>query len=127
MHGKWRLALTTLVPLAALALIGAVEFLPHRSASRSTNSGNSPAKIATVVIHGFKFEPATVTVHAGETVEWKNDGIVPHTVTADGERPAFDSGSINPGSTWRYVARTKGTYNYTCAYHPNMIGKLIVQ
>jgi plastocyanin len=77
MHGKWRLALTTLVLLAALALIGAVEFPPHRSASRSTNSGNSPAKIATVVIHGFKFEPATVTVHAGETVDGRTTASCP--------------------------------------------------
>jgi plastocyanin len=25
-----------------------------------------------------------VTVHVDDTVEWKNDGIVPHTATADG-------------------------------------------
>jgi plastocyanin len=116
-----------LVLLAPLALIGATGFLSQMSAGRPANSGHSSAKIATVVIRWFKFEPATVTVHVGETVEWKNDEIVPHTVTANGEKPAFDSGSINPGSTWRYVARKKGTYNYTCVYHPNMIGKLIVQ
>jgi len=85
-----------LVLLAALALIGATGFLSQRSAGRPANSGHSSAKIATVVIRWFKFEPATVTVHVGETVEWKNDEIVPHTVTANGEKPAFDSGSINP-------------------------------
>jgi plastocyanin len=40
-----------------------------------------------------------VTVHAGEAVEWKNDGFVPHTVTADAGKPAFDSVKIDPGST----------------------------
>jgi len=81
------------------------------------------------VIDEFKFEPAAVTVHAGDTVEWKNDDIVPHTATADGEaqKPAFDSGTINTGAAWRYVARKKGTYNYSCTLHPNMKGKLIVQ
>jgi plastocyanin len=128
MHGKWRLALTTLVLLAALALIGAVEFFPHSTdAGRPANPGIGSPPAGKVVISWFKFQPATVTVHVGETVEWKNDEIVPHTVTANGEKPAFDSGSINPGATWRYVARKKGTYNYTCVYHPNMIGKLIVQ
>ena len=127
MHGKWSLASVMLVLLAALALIGATGFLSQRSAGRPANSGHSTAKIATVVIRWFKFEPATVTVHAGEAVEWKNDGFVPHTVTADAGKPAFDSGKIDPESTWRYVARKKGTYNYTCAYHPNMTGKLIVQ
>jgi plastocyanin len=66
-------------------------------------------------------------LNLGEAVEWKNDGFVPHTVSADGGKPAFDSGKIDPGSTWRYVAQKKGTYNYNCDYHPNMTGKLIVQ
>jgi plastocyanin len=35
------------------------------------------------VIREFKFEPATVTVHIGDTVEWKNDDIVPHSATAE--------------------------------------------
>jgi plastocyanin len=85
--------------------------------------------VVTVVIRNFKFEPATVTVHVGDTVEWKNDGIVPHTATADGgaQKPAFDSGTIRKGAAWRYVARKKGTYHYTCTFHPNMKGKLIVQ
>ena len=100
MHVKWTLASATLVLLAALALIGAVEFLPHTNAGRPANLGNNPAKTATVVIRGFKFEPATVTVRAGETVEWKNEGIVPHTATADAEvahKPVFDSGTIDTG------------------------------
>jgi plastocyanin len=85
--------------------------------------------MVTVAIRAFKFEPATVTVNVGDTVEWKNDDIVPHTATADGEaqKPAFDSGTIQTGATWRYVARNKGTYNYTCTLHPNMKGELIVQ
>ena len=129
MHGKWSLASVMLVLLAALALIGATGFLSQRSAGRPANSGHSSAKIATVVIRWFKFEPATVTVHAGDTVEWKNDDFVPHTATADSEpqKPAFDSGTIDTGAAWRYVAREKGTYNYICTRHPNMKGKLIVQ
>ena len=116
MHGKWSLASVMLVLLAALALIGATGFLSQRSAGRPANSASAPPKMVTVVIDEFKFEPATVTVHAGDTVEWKNDDFVPHTVTADaGPKPAFDSGKIDTGSAWRYVARKKGTYNYTCA------------
>jgi hypothetical protein len=38
-----------------------------------------------------------------------------------------DSGTIGAGEAWRYVARKKRTYNYTCSYHPNMTDKLIVQ
>lgn len=130
MRGKLSIASATLVPLVAFALIAAAEFLPHGSAGRPKNSGVSPGNTVTVVIRGFKFKPATVTVRAGETVEWKNEDIVPHTATADAEvahKPIFDSGTIHTDAAWRYVPRKKGTYNYTCTYHPNMTGKLIVQ
>lgn len=129
MHCKPSLASATLVLLAALALIAAAGFPSLASAGRSANPGSAPQKMVTVTIRAFKFEPATVTVNVGDTVEWKNDDIVPHTATADGEaqKPVFDSGTIQTGATWRYLARNKGTYNYICTLHPNMKGELIVQ
>jgi len=129
MHCKLSLASVTLVLLAALALIAAAGFPSLASAGRSANPGSAPQKMVTVTIRAFKFEPATVTVNVGDTVEWKNDDIVPHTATADGEaqKPVFDSGAIRTGATWRYLARNKGTYNYICTLHPNMKGELIVQ
>jgi plastocyanin len=113
--------------LAVLALMHAAGFPPRASAGRPANSQNASTKTVTVVIRGFKFDPETVTVNQGDTVEWKNEDIVPHTATEDVAKPAFDSGTIQVGAMWRYVARNKGTHNYTCTLHPNMEGKLIVQ
>jgi len=129
MNCKPSLASATLVLLAALALIAAAGFPSLASAGRSANPGSAPQKMVTVTIRAFKFEPATVTINVGDTVEWKNDDIVPHTATADGEaqKPVFDSGTIQTGATWRYLARNKGTHNYICTLHPNMKGELIVQ
>jgi plastocyanin len=129
MHGKWRVAPAKLALLAVVALVAAAELLPRGSARRPTNSGDCSGKTVSVVIGEFKFEPATVTVRAGE-VEWKNKDIVPHTAAADtgvAHKPIFDSGTINTGAAWRYGPRKKGTYNYTCSYLPDMTGKLIVQ
>ena len=89
--------------------------------------GSGPVKTVTIVVQGFKFDPPIVTVHEGDTVEWKNKDIVPHTVTEDVSKPAFDSGKIQMGAGWSFVARSKGTYNYICTLHPNMHGRLIVQ
>jgi plastocyanin len=129
MYVKASLASAMLVLLAGLALIAAPGFPSLASAGRPANSESAPAKVFTVVIREFEFEPATLSVHAGDTVEWKNDDFVPHTATADGEaqKPVFDSGTIDTGAAWRYVARKKGTYNYSCTLHPIMKGKLIVQ
>ena len=118
----------SLLLLGALALV-ATGFPSHTSAGRAANSQSASTKTVTVAIRSFKFAPVTVTVNQGDTVEWKNDDIVPHTATADGspEKPTFDSGTIKTGATWRYVAPEKGTYNYICTLHPNMKGELIVQ
>ena len=71
------------------------------------------------------YQPDVVTAHVGDTVQWKNADIVPHTVTA--EDKSFSSGAIAPGTIWKLVAKKAGTFPYSCTPHPNMHGKLIVQ
>lgn len=82
-------------------------------------------KTRTVAMRGMNYLPATIAVNVGDTVIWKNEDIVPHTATA--RNKGFDSGNIEPGGSWRYVANKKGTYSYYCAYHPNTKGRLIVR
>jgi plastocyanin len=53
------------------------------------------------------FDPAQMTANAGDTIEWKNEDIFSHTVTAnDG---SFDSGLIAPGQSWETVVKKAGT------------------
>ncbi|HKO10721.1 MAG TPA: DUF2231 domain-containing protein [Acidobacteriaceae bacterium] len=78
-----------------------------------------------VVIKQMHFDPSTLNVKAGDTVEWKNEDIFSHTVTAnDG---SFDSGLIAPGSSWRTTIRKTGSIAYHCRPHPNMAAELIAQ
>jgi len=79
----------------------------------------------TVALRGMKNVPATLVVSAGDTVVWKNEDVVPHTATDRGK--VFDSGNIEPGASWSYVAGRKGTFSYYCAYHPNTQGRLVVR
>jgi len=110
----------------ALALFAIVEISQHVSAGQIDGSTATPRLIA-VAIRDYKFEPASVTVHSGDTVEWKNYDSVPHTATEDGATaPVFDSGNIAPGATWRYLVQKQGTYKYKCTIHPYMKGELIV-
>jgi len=39
----------------------------------------------------------------------------------------FDSTAILPGHFYSKVFDIPGTYSYHCFYHPNMIGKVIVE
>ena len=78
----------------------------------------------TVVIDGLKYDPETITVHAGDSIVWVNKDPFPHTVTVAG---AFNSGSIAAGKSWKYIARKPGDYRYICTLHPNMAGSLKVE
>ncbi len=87
------------------------------------------------------FDPATITIPAGSTVNWVNDGTTAQSVTFDptfagtkgdivlpaGVAP-FDSGMIAPGQTWTHSFPTPGTYKYACV--PNeaagMTGTVVV-
>jgi plastocyanin len=77
-----------------------------------------------VTIDGASFSPADLTVKAGDTVVWVNKDLLAHTATATSG--AFDSKVIQPGNSWRFVAKAAGTFPYTCSFHP-MTGILTVQ
>jgi len=88
------------------------------------------------------FEPGTVTIKIGDTVEWRNVGNEVHHATtdpsmaindADVGSPAgaetFDSGFIKPGATFSHTFKVAGTYRYACAVHETsgMIGTIVVK
>ncbi len=100
----------------ALLMIAGALGLPSAAAKR---------RVHTITIRDLKYLPATLIVSVGDTVVWKNEDMVPHTVTDRGK--SFDSGSIVNGASWSYVVNKKGTYSYYCTFHPNMNGKLIVR
>lgn len=77
-----------------------------------------------IVIEGLKYVPETLVVKPGDTVVWVNKDPFPHTATAAG---AFDSGPMQAGKSWRFVARRAGTYAYVCTLHSNMKATLRVE
>jgi plastocyanin len=75
-------------------------------------------------IRAFAYRPDTLTAAPGDTVEWTNHDVVPHTATMRG---AWDTGQIGANASGRVVAGAAGTYDYVCAYHPNMRAVLVVR
>ena len=80
---------------------------------------------AQVVMKGFAFDPASVTIKAGESVTWTNQDPTNHTVTAD--KGEFKSSDIANGATFTFKFDTAGTYAYHCSIHPSMTGTVVVQ
>ncbi|MGA3066005.1 MAG: cupredoxin family copper-binding protein [Tepidisphaeraceae bacterium] len=82
---------------------------------------------ATVQIENFSFMPRELTVPAGTTVTWVNKDDVPHTATAVGDTPLFDSNALDTDDTYSFTFKQPGTFPYYCKVHPHMTGKIIVQ
>jgi len=86
----------------------------------------APAVVSTVVRVSMKtiqFDPATVEVKRGDTVEWKNDDLVPHTATST----SLNSGPMASGQSWRHTFTDAGEFPYACTFHPQMKGVVIVK
>jgi plastocyanin len=83
-----------------------------------------PPQAGGVAVVDYTYRPATLTVTAGATVTWVNQGTAPHTVTAnDG---SFDSGVFYAGARYARTFTVPGTFPYRCTLHPQMIGTLLV-
>jgi len=72
----------------------------------------------------WTFDPPTLDLMAGDTIEWHNTGSMQHSVTADDG--SFDSGLINPGATWSRTFPAFLSVAYHCTPHPWMRGGLRV-
>jgi plastocyanin len=80
----------------------------------------STAAITTVTIRLVKFSPETIEIRTGQTVEWANNDLTPHTVTSQGTGD-LNSGSIDAGASWRH------TFTQAGSFHPEMKGMVIVK
>lgn len=76
------------------------------------------------------FSPASLTINAGDTVEWTNTDTAAHTVTsgspADGPSGVFDSSLIMGGASFENTFDEAGSYDYFCMVHPWMVGNIQV-
>jgi plastocyanin len=88
-----------------------------------------------------KFAPIEVAAAVGDTIEFVNDGIVPHTATdtpgpdvvedhnflPSGAQP-WDSGVIDGHKRFAIILTTAGVYHYRCGFHEaaGMLGTVTV-
>ena len=76
------------------------------------------------------YSPASITINAGDTVEWQNTDTAAHTVTggspSDGPSGVFDSSLIMGGASFEHTFDEAGSYDYFCMVHPWMVGNVQV-
>jgi plastocyanin len=91
-------------------------------------SNPPPSGTIAVTIQDFSFSPASLTIKAGTTVRWTNNGPSAHTTTSDGGTWASAAlsahqggngyGGGSAGGTFDFTFTQSGTYPYHCSLHP---------
>ena len=107
----------------------------------STTSAPSAAAGPVINLSSLMFNPSTTTVKVGETVTWRNDEPITHTVTsrrfmgidkttglrssqkADG---MFNAKLDGKGKTFSFTFTKPGTYTYYCDIHQGMNATITV-
>ena len=75
----------------------------------------------------FQYNMSSITINAGDTVTWTNNGNAVHTSTSD--TGVWDSGSMSPGAKFSQVFNSAGSFPYHCTFHGttfNMKGTVTV-
>ncbi|MGF1575279.1 MAG: plastocyanin [Cyanophyceae cyanobacterium] len=120
--------------LGLVAVVGSL-FLALQSASAATVTVKMGADSGQL-----KFEPAVVTIHQGDTVEWLNNKVFPHNIVFD-KVPSGDAALAAKLSHKKLLTRPNevvsssfeelpvGEYSYFCTPHrgAGMVGKIIVE
>jgi plastocyanin len=106
-----RLKLALLIPLLLLVASSPL------SAQRDTKEDIS--------IKTRTYTPATLHIKKGQSVTWKNNDNIDHTV--DAEDGSFSSGTIKSGKTFTHTFKKAGKYAYSCHLHPRMKGTIVVE
>jgi plastocyanin len=94
------------------------------SPAPSGRGADTAPAAATVEIKNYAFNPTTVTIGAGQTVQWNfNDNGVAHNVIGDDGMHSSDQAS----GSFRHTFKHSGTFNYQCSLHASMHGVVVVQ
>ena len=123
-HGRQMSGLgSTTVESPTREIAPPVQSTPAAAAVPTQNNAATPAR---VTVRLLKFSPESIQVATGQTVEWANSDLTPHTVTSQGSGD-LSSGSIDAGASWRHTFTQPGSFPYFCTFHPEMKGTVVVK
>ena len=121
--------LSRVIPLALVATTLACGGYSAPTGPTGGMSNPPPSGSVAVSIQDFSFSPASVTIKAGTTVRWTNNGPSPHTTTSDGglwssatlSAPTSGGGyggGGTAGGVFDFKFTQPGTFPYHCSLHP---------
>jgi plastocyanin len=112
------------VLLFAVATVAALTIPVFTKTGNADPMASQPSNIE-VQIDNFSFSPPVLTIPPGTNVKWTNHDDVPHNVVSTSQK--FKSKAMDTDESFSQTFTEPGTYEYFCALHPKMVGKVIVE
>lgn len=94
------------------------------SGSGGDDGGSAATEGDAVAIEDFQYKPENLKVKAGTKVTFTNKDEFAHTVTAKDK--SYDSENMDKDAVFEHTYDKPGTYEYFCAIHNSMTGKVTV-
>jgi len=121
-----KVILPILAVAGALIFGGCSLYGGSQNSAPSNSAGSaavSPSTSNAISIQNFAFNPAATTIKKGTTVTWTNNDSALHQIKS----ATFNSGQLGKGQSFTATFNDVGTFDYSCAIHPSMTGKIIVE
>lgn len=100
--------------------------------SQPTIAEDDAQVAATIMYTNTGFDPSTITIKSGQTVEIKNDSSRPLQFDSDPhpahtDNPELNVDTISPGSSKKFTLTTKGAWSYHNHLNSSETGKVNVE
>jgi plastocyanin len=105
---------------------------PAESTAASEGDGGGGDGGNVVGMAGSSFSPESITISAGDSVEFNNDDGTSHRIVegedgAEVDDPAFEALALSAGDSASVTFDEPGEYQVTCTIHPSMQMTVIVE
>jgi len=108
---------------AAATAIAAGSKAGNGGTTGGTTGGVVTVKMQPNSSGGYVFNPATVNIKAGQTIQWVDVNQVPHNIVGLNNAASLINRSAINASSYKVTFSAKGAYHYECQVHlPEMVG-----
>jgi plastocyanin len=85
---------------------------------KTTTQAEAVPAVVSVSIGDNFYKPKDLTIQVGQSVKWRNEGAVAHTVTSDSDSTVkFDSWTLQPRGVYALKPGSRGKLTYFCTIH----------
>ena len=121
------MAITACLALAALPIAGcgddedegtSASTQTETQQEKTTTQAETVPAVVSVSIGDNFYKPKEVTIQVGQSIKWRNNGSVAHTVTSDSDSTVkFDSKTLEPRGGYALKPASRGKLPYYCTIH----------